>query len=130
LQHRLVDVNATANDKVTALHESAAHGNDLMARLLIEKGKAHSADSSPGFTPLHAACQAGIGPDSPLVELLLQQTPTLLAMQASVTLVVDMQLQKGRNKGGWWDQPTGSGTHQQAQCPAASQLHKMSVIHP
>jgi ankyrin repeat protein len=99
LQHRLVDVNATANDKVTALHESAAHGNDLMARLLIEKGKAHSADSSPGFTPLHAACQAGIGPDSPLVELLLQQTPTLLAMQAS--LVVDMQLQKVRNKGGW-----------------------------
>eukprot|EP00775_Hariotina_reticulata_P012339 gene12339-12472_t len=65
LQHKLIDVNIAADDKSTALHESATQGNDTLARLLIEKAKAQPDDSSPGATPLHAACKAGFGPGSP-----------------------------------------------------------------
>jgi ankyrin repeat protein len=84
LKQKDVDIQAASNSKATPLHEAAAARNTGLVQLLLQKG-ASAVDSSPGYPPLHAACQGcSCGQTCmPVVELLLQAAPEQLQQQVS-----------------------------------------------
>uniref|UniRef100_A0A383VC11 Uncharacterized protein n=1 Tax=Tetradesmus obliquus TaxID=3088 RepID=A0A383VC11_TETOB len=102
LKQKDIDIQAASSSKATPLHEAAAAGNTALVQLLLQKG-ACPTDSSPGYPPLHAACQGASSSGQarmPVVELLLQAASEQLQQQDAAGFTALMRLLQ---RGMWSD---------------------------